>query len=164
MGAPTSKESFATDEQRVDYRKKAFAKIDADGSGAISFDEWLNYSYQHICQMVATLDEKKADLGIDTKERFKEWCVKASRDRRSAEYKELYDLLLATFVEGDRDQDGRVNAAELDKTLTGVPPAFVPVETATPPPPVPTDSAGDMSAMPLDRRWPQESSHGSAHF
>jgi len=112
--APSSLESFASDDERMRYRKNAFAKINASGTGAISFDEWLNYSYQHICEMTATLDEKKADLGMSSKERFKEWCIKACRDRQSPEYKELYNLLLSTFMSGDKDMDGKVNVWEFD--------------------------------------------------
>lgn len=115
--APTSKESFATDGQREEFRKKAFAKIDVSGTGAISFDEWLDYSYRHICQMTSTLDEEKADLGMDSKERFKEWVIKACRNRRSPEYKELYDLLLSTFRQADQDMDGKVNALEFDAMI-----------------------------------------------
>lgn len=115
--APTSVESFATDDQRIAYRKKAFEKINASTTGAITFDEWLKYSYQHICEMTATLDEAKADTGMNNKERFKDWCVKASRDRRSPEYKELYDLLLSTFVSADQDVDGLVNVREFDAMI-----------------------------------------------
>merc|ERR1719476_1089168 len=67
--------------------------------------------------MTATLDEKKADLGMNSKERFKEWCIKASRDRQSAGYKELYDLLLSTFVSGDQNLDGKVSAQEFDAMI-----------------------------------------------
>jgi len=115
--APTSLESFATDGQRADYRKSLFSKIDADGSGGIDFSEWLNYSYQHICHMTATLDEKKADLGLTTKDRFKDFIIKACSNRRSAEYKELYDLLLTEFVAADQDMDGKVSFGEFDRMI-----------------------------------------------
>jgi len=116
--APTSAESFATDKDRQSYRSKLFKKIDKDGSGGISFDEWLNVTYKHIQDVTQTLDESRdADLGMKDKERFKEWVIKACRSRRSAEYKELYDVLLNVFVQADKDMDGRVNPAEFDQMI-----------------------------------------------
>jgi len=115
--APTSAEQFASDGERLAYRKAKFAAIDADGSGTITFDEWLNYSYQHVCEMTATIDENKVDLGLTSKERFKEWCVNACRSRRSSEYKELYDLLLSEFVKADKDKIGKVDLLGFDKLI-----------------------------------------------
>lgn len=115
--APTSAESFTSESARTSYRKKAFQKINISKSGGISFDEWLTYSYEHICQMTSTLDEKDADLGLNTKDRFKDFCVKACKDRRSPQYKQLYDLLIDVFVEADTTKTGKVNAEQFDKMI-----------------------------------------------
>lgn len=115
--APTSLESFATDSERTAYRAALFGKIDVDKSSTISFDEWLNYCYGHIKEMTATIDEKSVDLGFKTPQGFLTFCVKACMDRRSPEYKELYDMLFKIFIDADADKDGRVNPEEFDAMI-----------------------------------------------
>lgn len=40
---------------RLEKRKEYFARMDVDGNGTISFDEWLNYAYDHIVAKAATV-------------------------------------------------------------------------------------------------------------
>lgn len=112
--APTSAEGFAADEDRVDFRKNLFTKIDADGNGKISFDEWLTYCYDHICEKTKSLDIATVDPPVNTKDKFKDFVIKAASSRRTPEYKDLYLLLLKEFVAADADMDGKISVQEFD--------------------------------------------------
>jgi Ca2+-binding EF-hand superfamily protein len=115
--APSSAESFAKDAERIDFRTKLFKQIDSDGSGKISFDEWLGYCYDHICEKTKSLDIKTVDPPINTKEKFKNFVIKAASSKRTTEYKDLYLLLLKEFVSADYDMDGKISVAEFDEII-----------------------------------------------
>jgi len=51
--APKTTALFKTDAERLQKRKGYFATMDANNSGTISFDEWLQYAYDHIVEKVA---------------------------------------------------------------------------------------------------------------
>lgn len=53
--APSTKEMFKDDAARLAARKGYFRKMDINNDGTISFDEWLNYAFEHIVGKVATL-------------------------------------------------------------------------------------------------------------
>ena len=53
--APKSSAMFANDTERLTKRKEYFKTMDTNNSGTISFDEWLQYAYEHIVQKVASL-------------------------------------------------------------------------------------------------------------
>merc|ERR1712117_167585 len=53
--APKSSAMFANDTERLQKRKEYFKTMDTNNSGTISFDEWLQYAYEHIVQKVASL-------------------------------------------------------------------------------------------------------------
>ena len=42
-------------QERLAKRREHFAKMDVNGNGTISFDEWLEYAFRHIVCKVATL-------------------------------------------------------------------------------------------------------------
>merc|ERR1712050_139873 len=46
--APTEAESYPTPEHRRQARVAEFRNINTSGEGAIAFDEWLEWSYNHI--------------------------------------------------------------------------------------------------------------------
>merc|ERR1719440_1163994 len=50
--APQTIEQFKTDEERLQGRRKHFEAMDADKSGYISFEEWLEFTYLHVCEKV----------------------------------------------------------------------------------------------------------------
>merc|ERR1712048_455610 len=50
--APTSDSMFRTAEDRMASRKQLFQAMDADGSGTITFDEYLQYTLLHIAEKV----------------------------------------------------------------------------------------------------------------
>lgn len=114
--APTSVEQFGTAKQRAEYRRELFKKIDVHGRGNISFNDWLSYTYSHIQEKVKSLDSN-VQLHMDTQDHFSKWVVAACRDRKSVEYKDLYNYLLAVFVEADGDNDGLVRFSEFDQMI-----------------------------------------------
>jgi Ca2+-binding EF-hand superfamily protein len=115
--APSSAEGFAKDADRMDFRKNLFKKIDSDGSGKISFDEWLGYCYDHICEKTKSLDIRTVDPPINTKEKFKNFVIRAASSKRTPEYKDLYLLLLKEFVSADYDMDGKISVKEFDEII-----------------------------------------------
>ena len=54
--APPAEETFKSTDERVAARTAMFEKMDADGLGFISFEEFLTYFYKHICEKAKTLD------------------------------------------------------------------------------------------------------------
>merc|ERR1712048_1152863 len=116
--APTVAEMIATHEERVAARKLLFAKIDTDASGYISFDEWLNYIFPHICGKAASIDSSKAVSQMErSKDDFRKFILSACGNRASMEYKELYAFLLHCFTEADRDYDGKITADQFDSLI-----------------------------------------------
>jgi len=53
--APKSEAMFASDTERLTKRKEYFVTMDTNKGGTISFDEWLQYAYEHIVEKVASL-------------------------------------------------------------------------------------------------------------
>ena len=54
--APSAAETVMSVAEKLAARKAMFDKMDTDGSGFISFEEWLTFSYSHICEKAKTLD------------------------------------------------------------------------------------------------------------
>ena len=55
--APPAEETFTSTDERVAARTAMFEKMDPDGLGFISFEEFLTYFYKHICEKAKTLDD-----------------------------------------------------------------------------------------------------------
>lgn len=123
--APEDKDMFKNDAEKRAARTKMFKDMDTDNSGTITLEEWLNFSYTHICEKAKTLDrmlsgkppvERKQCVNFD-KNHFKAWVIAACRSRQCAEYKELYHHLLECFVAGDVDRTGTVTAAQFNHMI-----------------------------------------------
>merc|ERR1712224_52021 len=54
--APLTTEMFVTTEARVAARRKHFASMDTARQGFISFEQWLDFTYEHVCQKAAELN------------------------------------------------------------------------------------------------------------
>jgi Ca2+-binding EF-hand superfamily protein len=54
--APKTAEAFANDAERIASRNALFKTINTTNSGRISFDQWLDYSYKHICEKAALIE------------------------------------------------------------------------------------------------------------
>ena len=53
--APSSASMFKTDAERLAKRKEYFATMDTNNDGTISFDEWLEYAFNHIVGKAASI-------------------------------------------------------------------------------------------------------------
>jgi Ca2+-binding EF-hand superfamily protein len=115
--APTHKQTYKTSGERLAARKKLFQAMDADRSGFIGFDEWLQYSLKHIAEKVTQAPTERNPSMRGNKEEFLRFAAAATQSRASAEYKEFYNFLLECFVEADEDMDGKVNLVEFDKMV-----------------------------------------------
>merc|ERR1712048_798228 len=51
--APSSKESYPTEAQKLAARRAEFDAMDIDKSGVVTFDMFLNWSLKHIAQKVS---------------------------------------------------------------------------------------------------------------
>lgn len=113
--APTSAELFSTAQERIEFRQKTFKEMNTSGTGYVAFDEWLAWSYEHICGKAKLLDMDKADSKMNTgKEDFKNFVIAASKSRHSVEYKEFYHFLQDCFTKADSKRLGKVGPAEFD--------------------------------------------------
>jgi len=116
--APTTVEMFKTVQQKQDFRQKIFKEINTSGNGTIHFDEWLNWSYQHICKKASTLSLADAQSKMEkSAPDFKAWIIAAAKSRESSEYKELYHFLHECFMRADVKQTGLIDAEEFDKMV-----------------------------------------------
>jgi len=116
--APTSAELFATPQARTEFRQKEFKKMNTSESGYIAFDEWLAWSYSHICEKAKLLDVKKSDSTMNTgKEDFKAFVIAAAKSRQSHEYKELYHFLQDCFTKADGQRSGKIGPKEFDTMI-----------------------------------------------
>jgi len=116
--APTTLEMFKTEDERKAFRQKSFKEINKSGSGAIHFDEWLDWSYTHICAKAGTLDISQAQSKMETSAAdFKAWVIAAAKSRESPEYKELYHFLHDCFMRADDKQTGLVDVDGFDKMI-----------------------------------------------
>lgn len=117
--APTTLEMFkggAAEQEK--FRTKLFKEVNKSGSGAVHFDEWLEWSYTHIVEKAKSLNEKDAVSKMETNaEDFKKWIIAAAKDRSSPEYKELYHFLRECFTSADEAQTGLVDSQGFDKMI-----------------------------------------------
>merc|ERR1719491_2824882 len=64
--APKSSDMFNSVDDRLASRKKLFAGMDKDGGGTISFDEYLEYTMNHIAGKVQDNPKAgKCPMGFD---------------------------------------------------------------------------------------------------
>jgi len=96
-------------EEGEEQRTQLFNKIDDNGDGAISFDEWLAFvlaKYKGLVESLpATPDELK-------KEDFAALCKAGSAMDGSSSHKSLYFLHWKAFQAADADRDGKVSQDE----------------------------------------------------
>merc|ERR1719410_2971789 len=112
--APTHKQTYNSATERRAARLKLFQAMDADNSGFIGFQEWLQYSLTHITGKVATAPLGNAPSMYGSKAEFMRFAVALTKNRAGAEYKEFYRFLLQCFHDADEDADGKVNLKEFD--------------------------------------------------
>jgi Ca2+-binding EF-hand superfamily protein len=95
-------------EEGEDQRADLFKKIDDNGDGAISFDEWLAFVINKYKGLVSSLPVTPEELGKDA---FAALC-KGGSTAGSDEHKALYFLHWKAFQAADADRDGKVDESE----------------------------------------------------
>merc|ERR1712217_179779 len=141
--APTTSEMFKNPEKQKVFREKIFKEINVSGTGAIPFDEWLDWSYSHVCKKGDELSLDYAETKMATSaDGFKLFIVNAAKSRHCPEFKELYHFLKSCFDRADRKATGFIGAEEFGEMveLAGAAPrrfGFAPPASST----YPTDSA-----------------------
>lgn len=123
-------------------REALFQKIDENGDGAISFDEWLAFVLARYKGLVASLPPIPEEL---EKGAFVTLC-KAGGTALTEEHKALYFLHWKCFQAADADRDGKVSEGEFDLMINNL------VETpsklgVTLPPLAPEDRKNMFAAM-----------------
>jgi len=115
--APKSADMFKTDAERMESRRRQFEGMDKNGGGTITFDEYLNYTMDHIAGKVQGLKPAGKQRGVcpwaTESVAFKRWVQDAVTGDGS-ERSELYSFLIECFKDADADRDGLVNAVEFD--------------------------------------------------
>merc|ERR1712151_390646 len=115
--APTWPEAYGDVQKRQAARVEMFNMMDADGSGSVGLEEWVQFSLQHIAEKVQTMDKETVDfnnlqaLGVTA---FLQFLRNAVANTHSEEYKELYAFLYKNFVEADTDQKGSITLEQFD--------------------------------------------------
>merc|ERR1719284_2265890 len=107
--APTHKQTYKSAAERRAARAKLFQAMDADNSGTIGFEEWLQYSLKHIAGKVANARPSDPASMYGDKAEFLRFSVALTKSRESAEFKEFYRFLAQCFEDADQDRDGKVN-------------------------------------------------------
>jgi len=86
--------------------KDQFKAIDENGDGAVSFDEWLNFAYNHYKsqKLPVAFDHQEKDAFIGD--------CKDSLNTGSDAYKKIYWFSWKCFQAADADRDGQVSGSE----------------------------------------------------
>jgi Ca2+-binding EF-hand superfamily protein len=117
--APSTIELYKTTEGKTKAREAFFKKINVNGSGFITFNQWLSYMVKHITEKAKQLHPARDTIDKMTagRQEFAEWVVAACRSRSSPEYKELYKFLLDCFTQANHALNGRVGPQEFDQMI-----------------------------------------------
>ena len=94
-------------EEGDEKRAELFKKIDDNGDGAISFDEWLAFVIEKYKGLVSSLPPTPEELGKDA---FVAICKGATDGSES--HRALYFLHWKAFQAADADRDGKVDEGE----------------------------------------------------
>merc|ERR1711971_1269136 len=86
--------------------KDQFAAIDENGDGAVSFDEWLGFAYNHYKTQALDVAFDKMD-----KDAFVKDCKNVG-DTSSESYKKIYWFSWKCFQAAEADRDGQVSGDE----------------------------------------------------
>ena len=117
--APSTANMFKTPAARDASRMKMFNDMDVNGQGYIAFEDWLDYTTDHIIRKVASVPDYLMNPSADpnmngSMDQFLAFMEVATSNRDSLEFRELYTFLLDCFVQADQDCDGKVSLHEFD--------------------------------------------------
>jgi len=117
--APTHKQTYKSSTERKEARKALFDQVDSEKNGSIRFEQWLEYTLNHIKGKVGSAPDGEIANMNGSKEEFMRsmTILTGPRGKETAEYKEFYRFLMACFMEADSDRDGKVNLVEFDQMV-----------------------------------------------
>merc|ERR1712029_1262735 len=105
--APEDSELYKTVAEKDAARQKMFDSMDLKSTGVITFDEWLNFSREHIAAKTATLDPHPI-IDQGSVEEYKKFIEAAINKSDGTEAIELYWYMLEIFTEHDLEKTGFV--------------------------------------------------------
>jgi len=108
--APQDSDLYKTVEDKERARKKMFDSMDKKTTGVITFDEWLEFSLEHIMAKTATLDPHPI-IDHGTVEQYKTFIKAAITNVGGPENTELYWFMLELFTDHDSSKSGQVTLA-----------------------------------------------------
>jgi Ca2+-binding EF-hand superfamily protein len=115
--APKTSEQYKSDTDRKASRKKMFTRMDTDGSGRITFDEYVRFTLSHLKGKLGVSAVAKSVMSTPSKDEFISRLKRAMDDRTGFEAKNLYRELFGHFESADHDRDGRVDFDQFEALI-----------------------------------------------
>eukprot|EP00494_Astrolonche_serrata_P030497 UN30765 len=117
--APPLKDSYKNDEHRIKERRKMFDRMDADGSGRITFDEYFKFTLSHLKGKAGKAGGPvvHVDGGDIHKDEFVSRLKRAFEDPTGYCMQNLYKELFGHFEAADHDRDGRVDFDQFEALI-----------------------------------------------
>eukprot|EP00494_Astrolonche_serrata_P006809 UN06834 len=117
LAPPTSK-MYKTDEDRMAARRKMFDRMDARGTGRITFDEYVKYTLSHMKGKLGVSTVRSYADGEDIhKDEFVSRLKRAFEDPTGYCMKDLYKKLFGHFEAADHDRDGKVDFDQFEALI-----------------------------------------------
>jgi len=122
--APQASEQYVSVEERKEARANLFKTINTEGTGEISFQEFLAWAMEHIKSKVSrgatpwkTGVGKLSLIQPSSAEEFVEFLKAATSSASSPQHKDLYFHLLRCFTDADATMSGVIDADGFDKLI-----------------------------------------------
>eukprot|EP00494_Astrolonche_serrata_P001320 UN01326 len=116
--APKTEEMYKTDEDRVKERRKMFDRMDASGTGRITFDEYVKFTLSHLKGKLGVSVVRSYADGEDIhKDEFVSRLKRALEDPTGYCMQNLYKELFGHFEAADHDRDGRVDFDQFEALI-----------------------------------------------
>merc|ERR1719444_165518 len=122
--APQASEQYVSVEERKEARANLFKSINTEGTGEISFQEFLAWAMKHIkSKVLRGATPWKAGVGKlsliqpSSAEDFTVFLQAATASKSGPEYKDLYYHLLRCFTDADATMSGVIDADGFDKLI-----------------------------------------------
>jgi len=119
--APSSTEMYGDNlAQKQQVRAQMFQQMDKQQRGKIGMEEWVAFAIAHIAEKVRGINWTTMDfchLEKSSPSEFVAFLEQALADKRTEQYKSLYEFLFKTFVESDVEELGAVTLEQFDDLI-----------------------------------------------
>jgi len=122
--APQASEQYVSVEERKEARANLFKSINTEGTGEISFQEFLAWAMEHIkSKVLRGATPWKAGVGKlsliqpSSAEEFVEFLRAATSSSSNPQHKDLYFHLLRCFTDADATMSGVIDADGFDQLI-----------------------------------------------